>query len=168
MDDQQGNVIDGTERARQWRRSRSKAAPENPGDGQGRSDAPKSIAASLLVPADMLEATLVVADEASVAAKAPSRDEEGEGPARPPANTEQRVNPFLLPDAAAPSAQAPPGSSPDSIVNPVARLAAYDRDCVRARVPFLPGSVSGLIAGRRPGARACDFGWPRLAVRRSS
>jgi hypothetical protein len=109
MDDQQGNVIDGTERARQWRRSGSKAAPENRGDGQGRSDAPKSIAASLLVPAEMLEATLVVANEAPVAARAPSRDEEGESPARPPANTEQRVNPFLLPDAAAPSAQAPPG-----------------------------------------------------------
>ena len=107
MDDQQGNVIDGTERARQWRRSRSKAAPENPGDGQGRSDAPKSIAASLLVPADMLEATLVAAEEAS-AAKAPSRDEQGGGPARPPADTELNVNPFLLPDAAAPSAQAPP------------------------------------------------------------
>ena len=41
------------------------------------------------------------------AAKAPSRDEQGEGPARPPASTELRVNPFLLPDAAAPSAQAP-------------------------------------------------------------
>ncbi len=53
MDDQQGNVIDGTARARQWRRSKPKtgSAPEAP---EARSDAPKSFAGSLLVPADML------------------------------------------------------------------------------------------------------------------
>ena len=53
MDDQQGNVIDGTARARQWRLARSPARAESDG-AEARSDAPKSIAGSLLVPADML------------------------------------------------------------------------------------------------------------------
>ena len=55
MDDQQGHVIDGTARARQWRRSKPKtgSAPDAP---ETRSDAPKSFAGSLLVPADMLPA----------------------------------------------------------------------------------------------------------------
>lgn len=61
MTDQQGTLIDGTARARQWRRSRPESAV---GDdtGERRSDAPRSIASSLLVPADML-----VRDDPSVA-----------------------------------------------------------------------------------------------------
>ena len=58
MDDQQGNVIDGTARAGHWRRSR----PKQHARGEGvepRSDAPKSIASSLLVPADALDGALV-------------------------------------------------------------------------------------------------------------
>jgi hypothetical protein len=54
MDDQQGKLIDGTARARQWRRSRPKSRAAADGT-EVRSDAPKSIAASLLVPAEMLE-----------------------------------------------------------------------------------------------------------------
>ena len=57
MDEQQGHVIDGTARARQWRRSRSKAGAGEE-DGGPRSDAPKSIASSLLVPADMVHAAV--------------------------------------------------------------------------------------------------------------
>ncbi len=65
MDDQQGNVIDGTARARQWRRSRSKS-PAGAEETELRSDAPKSIASSLLVPAEMVHgvAPPVVGDEA--------------------------------------------------------------------------------------------------------
>ena len=55
MDEQQGHVIDGTARARQWRRSRSKAGAGEE-EGGPRSDAPKSIASSLLVPADLVQA----------------------------------------------------------------------------------------------------------------
>jgi len=54
MDEEQGNVIDGTTRARQWRSSGRKP-PEDA--RELRADAPKSIASSLLVPADMLGAT---------------------------------------------------------------------------------------------------------------
>ena len=54
MDDQNGHVIDGTARARQWRRSRSEAPAGDEADGRPRSDAPKNIAGSLLVPAEML------------------------------------------------------------------------------------------------------------------
>lgn len=58
MDDQQGNLIDGTARARQWRRSRSKAGGAGDPGGEARSEAPKRIASSLLVPADMVDGTL--------------------------------------------------------------------------------------------------------------
>lgn len=53
MDEEQGKVIDGTARASQWRSSGRKP-PEDP--NELRADAPKSIASSLLVPADMLGA----------------------------------------------------------------------------------------------------------------
>jgi hypothetical protein len=62
MDDQHGNVIDGTERARQWRRSRPKSrATDDP--TETRADAPKSIAGSLLVPAEMLSSAVSVAEQ---------------------------------------------------------------------------------------------------------
>ena len=54
IDEEQGNVIDGTARTRQWRRLRQKP-PREPDASELRSDAPKSIAASLLVPAEMLD-----------------------------------------------------------------------------------------------------------------
>jgi hypothetical protein len=57
MDDQQGQFIDGTARAQQWRRSRSQAARTDEDAPAARSDAPKSFAGSLLVPADMLGET---------------------------------------------------------------------------------------------------------------
>ena len=57
MDDQQGNVIDGTARAGHWRRSRPKQHARGE-SVEPRSDAPKSIASSLLVPADALDSAL--------------------------------------------------------------------------------------------------------------
>ena len=54
MDEEQGNVIDVTARARQWRGSRPSPSPEADGD-EARASAPKSLASSLLVPAEMLD-----------------------------------------------------------------------------------------------------------------
>jgi hypothetical protein len=104
MDDQQGNVIDGTARARQWRLARSKT-PAATQDAEARSDAPKSIAGSLLVPADMFPV-------ASPGDQHPNGDEQSRATERPPGcgavaadrgADEDTVhqNPFLLPQAAA-------------------------------------------------------------------
>ena len=97
MDEQQGNVIDGTARARQWRRSRSKAAREH-GRDQSASDAPKSIASSLLVPADMVPASASTA----VGDKSFARDDDGPAaetasvtPGFLPSEGSDRRNPFL-------------------------------------------------------------------------
>jgi hypothetical protein len=49
MDEKHGNVIDGTARSRQWRRSK----PTDDTNGGPHSEAPKRIATSLLIPADM-------------------------------------------------------------------------------------------------------------------
>jgi hypothetical protein len=57
MDDQQGNVFDGTVRSREWRRRRQNARAEADA-AEPRSDAPKSIAGSLMVPAHMLDGSL--------------------------------------------------------------------------------------------------------------
>jgi hypothetical protein len=104
MDDQQGNVIDGTARARQWRRSRSKS-PADVNGGEPHSEAPKSIASSLLVPADMLDGALVSAGEASprggavgdaVVAEPPGATAVGEAFAAATSHD----NLFLSPDAA--------------------------------------------------------------------
>ena len=101
MDDQQGHVIDGTARARQWRRSKAKARPA-PDATETRSDAPKSFAGSLLVPADMLSE--------AIAPDGPSTDGEQARAAGPPEPTHAsdrasaeagaQQNPFLVPDTA--------------------------------------------------------------------
>ena len=104
MNDRQGEFIDGTARAPQWRRARSKPRPATDG-GKTRSDAPKSIAGSLLVPADMLPPVLptdghVNGNEQSAATERPLRHQatvtdrasHGETP---------HQNPFLVPEAAA-------------------------------------------------------------------
>jgi hypothetical protein len=102
MDDQRGNVIDGTERARQWRRSRPKTGPTAEST-EARSDAPKSLAGSLLVPAEMLPGTstpkpgpdptghhsAALADSALTRAEQPG-----------PAENGAYHNPFLGPEAA--------------------------------------------------------------------
>lgn len=105
MDDHHGNVIDGTERARQWRRSRQKSAISDE-TTEIRSDAPKSIASSLLVPADMLDSALSTASPREAAgSSAPEPDTAiadhrplaSSGPAADGAN---HRNLFLSPDAA--------------------------------------------------------------------
>jgi hypothetical protein len=98
MEDQQGNVIDGTARARQWRGSKPKGRPA-PDDIEARSDAPKSIAGSLLVPAEMLTSTYT-GEHSSVNGQgpqvaAPSRpDASASGP--PPTRDVAHQNPFLV------------------------------------------------------------------------
>ena len=114
MDDQQGNVIDGTARARQWRLARSKTHPATD-EAEARSDAPKSIAGSLLVPADMLPAAFPGDDH-------PNGDEQSRTTGRPPrpgavtadkASDEDTLhqNPFLVPETAG-ATDAGPGTLP--------------------------------------------------------
>jgi hypothetical protein len=84
MEDQSGKLIDGTARARHWRGARPRSADE---DGiETRSEAPKSIASSLLVPAEMLDPVVPPRSPAdglvSVTSEAPGH-----------------VNPFLAPEA---------------------------------------------------------------------
>ena len=54
MEREPENVIDGTARAHQWRRSPSTTVDDGPDGAEARSDAPKSIAGSLLVPVELL------------------------------------------------------------------------------------------------------------------
>jgi hypothetical protein len=113
MDDQLGNVIDGTARARHWRRSTSKTRPA---DGtEARSDAPKSFAGSLLVPAEML--TAAPAEEPLVDRAEQSRTQAAlpstaAGPADLAALTGTHQNPFLVPDAAQVRARVRPARLP--------------------------------------------------------
>jgi hypothetical protein len=104
MDDQHGNVIDGKARARQWRRSPAKAGAARTDHDGARSDAPKSIAGSLLVPVEMLPPLAPASEQLS---EEPSRNatppaDRGVAiPAKVPADGTPRQNPFLAPDAPA-------------------------------------------------------------------
>jgi hypothetical protein len=103
MDDQQENVIDGTARARQWRLASSKTRGATDG-AEARSDAPKSIAGSLLVPADMLSAPFpgdghVNRNEQSRATEAPPRPGAVTAGKASDDDTPHQ-NPFLVPEAA--------------------------------------------------------------------
>ena len=102
MDDKPGNVIDGTARARQWRRSRSKALAEENGSPDIRSDAPKSFASSLLVPADMVHGVLSPAAEQKKALRLDGEHDETDdaGAANATVGPPERRNPFLTPEAA--------------------------------------------------------------------
>ena len=115
MDDERGHVIDGTERASQWRRSRP-APPAGEQADEPRSDAPKSIASSLLVPADLVQTTVPASNATS-----PGRGivEQGETPSEhagapsdlASAKPEHR-NPFLAQESAdAPAAHGTSGPS---------------------------------------------------------
>ena len=97
MDDQSGKLIDGTARAGQWRRSRPRPAAVD--GAEVRSDAPKSIASSLLVPAEMLAPDLgSPLENGSISAETddlPTTNLSGsprgpENPASP-----EHINPFL-------------------------------------------------------------------------
>jgi hypothetical protein len=84
MEDESGKLIDGTARALQWRRSRSASARTE--GHETRSAAPKSIAASLLVPAEMLAPATSLGSDAGHVATA--TDE-----------ASAHINPFLMPEA---------------------------------------------------------------------
>jgi hypothetical protein len=143
MDDQHGNVIDGTERARQWRRSRLKlgTAAEST---ETRADAPKSIAGSLLVPAEMLSSAVPVAEQVN-------GDEHGSGTSQssdPRSRSRNRrptadrghasPNPFLAPQAGA-------AASGGRSVRPPRR---------RSLVALLTRSIDAMRARRRPNRSA--------------
>ena len=99
MDEQQGNVIDGTARAPDWRRSESR----KDGDASElRADAPKSIAASLLVPADMVSGPLSTGAGDDNAEIAPSGHP---AVADSPTDATSHRNLFLSPGAAAEQAE---------------------------------------------------------------
>lgn len=108
MDDQPRNVIDGTARAGHWSRSRPNTARTDGDGAQARADAPKSIAASLLVPADMLPGVSPVDGR-------PNGDQDGGADPQPPGSAAAlgdglasedtaRQNPFLAPEAGGGSA----------------------------------------------------------------
>ena len=115
MDDQRKNVIDGTARAQQWRRARPKTAHD-----EARSNAPTSIASSLLVPGEA-DLEPAIADHSLAASVDPStaqptNDASSTDGARTSARHE---NPFLSSEPA-PAARQP---HPTSVV--VARLCAW-------------------------------------------
>jgi hypothetical protein len=103
MDDQQGHVIDGTARARQWRVARSPTDAATDG-GEARSDAPKSIAGSLLVPADMLPSAIpadgTLEGSAHADAGEPPSGLRTDSTDRSFAKDAPQQNPFLVPEAA--------------------------------------------------------------------
>jgi hypothetical protein len=104
MDDQSGKVIDGTARARHWRRSQTETRADDR-DTEVRSDAPKGFAASLLVPADMLDGVPAdIADlstAATVSAQDGTSEEDGRGAEGASAEAPEHRNPFLMPEAEA-------------------------------------------------------------------
>ena len=83
MNEEQGNLIDGTARASQWRRSRLRSSAANSG-GEQYSDAPRSMASSLFMPGEMPAPGIGGTDGAGDVSAA----------------TAEHVNPFLSPDAA--------------------------------------------------------------------
>ena len=108
MDDQPRNIIDGTARAGHWSRPRPNTARTDGDGAQARADAPKSIAASLLVPAEMLPV-------ASPVDGRPNGDQDGGADPEPPGSAAAlgdglasedtaRQNPFLAPEAGGGSA----------------------------------------------------------------
>ena len=136
MDDQHGNVIDGTERARQWRRSRTKSGTAAEST-ETRADAPKSIAGSLLVPAEMLSSAIppdqhLNGNEQDRAAAPLPRANAGAGePASPEPGVHQ--NPFLVPEAA--------------------RVEHRSRSTRRRMIAALLASARGLISAHRRSSR---------------
>jgi hypothetical protein len=99
MDEEPGKVIDGTARARQWRSSRSRPSPE-PDRDEARSNAPKSLAASLLVPAEMLDGALAPGEASSSGGGDEAPVADGGTSAATDALGGDEGNLFLSPDAA--------------------------------------------------------------------
>jgi hypothetical protein len=136
MDDQHGNVIDGTERARQWRRSRTKSGTAAEST-ETRADAPKSIAGSLLVPAEMLSSAIPPDQHLNGTGQDPAaahlpRANAGAGERTSP-ETGVHQNPFLVPEAA--------------------RAEHRSRSTRRRMMAALFASPRGLISTRRRSSR---------------
>ena len=100
MEREPENVIDGTARAHQWRRSPSTTVDDGPDGAEARSDAPKSIAGSLLVPVELLTeaAPLEQAPRHAGSAADPGGAAGASGNGRSAGAAHE--NPFLLPEAA--------------------------------------------------------------------
>ena len=145
MDDHSGKVIDGTARARHWRRSQTETRAEDR-ETEVRYDAPKSFAASLLVPADMLDA--VPGDDAELSTAEPvsarhgRSENHGQGAVGASIDAPEHRNPFLMPEAeAAVVASAKRGFSGFHTHAVIARLIAWSDWLVR--------SVAGRHRARR-------------------
>jgi len=131
-------------RAREWRRSRSNARAGEEAAGP-RSDAPKSIASSLLVPADMVQTAITTAPSATApagqdGAVGPHASDKADAPsAAATVAREEHRNPFLAgADASAGAATGTPGRSWRArIWNPAVGLAGGVRRRVRTRHDLL-------------------------------
>ena len=141
MDDQSGKVIDGTARARHWRRSQTETRPDDR-DTEVRSDAPKGFAASLLVPADMLDGVPAdIADlstAATVSAQDGTSEEDGRGAEGASADAPEHRNPFLMPEAEAAVTRAQARR----------RFGRFGRRAVIARLVAWPAFLTRPVAGR--------------------
>jgi hypothetical protein len=147
--DEQGKVIDGTARARHWRRSRPQSAADTDG-AEAHSDAPKSIAASLLVPAEMLDDPL--APEAGEPASPtngtdPATPIAGDGSSPPPDLSlgAERQNPFLAADAAVVAPSRERRKHHDGRVIGLATAATQLLASLRIRRLIRPTRVGGLV-----------------------
>lgn len=142
MDREPENVIDGTARAHQWRRSRPKTVAGAPDSGEVRSDAPKSIAGSLLVPAELL-----IDASAQHTQRLPDKIVAGEpgGVVTPAADASSDLraqpNPFLLPEAA---------TLAGSERGRRARVAHALRACLRLPVVAMDAARRWVLALHRP------------------
>lgn len=153
MQDDRGNLIDGStrarERARPWLGARPKPQSEEE-SAESRSEAPKSIAASLLVPADMVSGAAPPAragDSRSDAGEVPPQiaPERGEDP------QDDHGNLFLAPDAAVTAKEA---------------SARYPkRRWIHLALERLVIAAGGVVDSLGSGLRAliCNHRWPALA-----
>jgi hypothetical protein len=149
MSEQQGKVIDGTARASHWRRSSLSSTPDADAS-PGHSEAPKNIAASLLVPAHML-----LDGTAATASTGTEHKTLGEGPgehppglvARAPGTAEDlHVNLFLAAERALERAATPGEAS----------LLRRVRAVVRRSIDRIIGGSRGTAESRR---------WWQIAIR---
>jgi hypothetical protein len=128
MDEESGKVIDGTARAREWRRPRPKSTADADGV-QPHSEAPKSIAASLLVPDEVPAMTIPSAASSDVDRRPadsfrPSRD--GPSADAPVAEDEDHVNLFLTHGAVeADTPREPWGASRRLVLATISRCAEH-------------------------------------------
>ena len=145
MDDQQENVFDVTARARQRRRSRPPAPSGKEAEGP-RSDAPKSIAGSLLVPAEMLAGSLPAGQAAAENGQAALPRGTTAAVDGMSAGERAHQNPFLGPQAE----RAAPASKPDRwrvVTAVLARPGAWTRIHPGSAASSGPRTIARHLAG---------------------